>query len=175
MKRKQVIAAGLIALIMTGAAGCGSSQDAQQDVVPFSMEGKTDEETIPQTQADEIIKDTPETAILDSGSSQDTEIIGGKVRSVAQDSFVISRTLYDDSDASMVIMPEPGSPEEELVTVRCADTTVFELWVIHGGGAGIDTAQAAFSDIEEDSGLEAFGHFDGEEFVAEKVVIEIYK
>ncbi|MDE7206760.1 MAG: hypothetical protein K2N90_06325 [Lachnospiraceae bacterium] len=112
---------------------------------------------------------------MDNGSSQDTEIIGGKVRSVAQDSFVISRTLYDDSDNSMVIMPEPGSPEEELVTVRCADTTVFERWIIQGGGAGIDTEQAVFSDIEEGGGLEAFGHFDGEEFVAEKVVIEIYK
>ena len=175
MKTKQAIAAGLIALIITGAAGCGSSQDTQQEVVPFSVEGKTDEETIPQTQADEIKNDMPETAILDSGSSQDTEIIGGKVRSVAQDSFVISRTLYEDSDNSMVILPEPGSPGEELVTVRCEDTTVFERWIIQGGGAGIDTEQAVFSDIEEGSGLEAFGHFDGEEFVAEKVVIEIYQ
>ena len=105
--------------------------------------------------------------------SQDAEIIGGKVRSVSFDNIVISRTLIDEE--CMVTMPEAGSADEQLVTVCCTASTVFELWTIQGGGAGIDTKGASFSDIGEGSGIEAEGHFEGEEFIADKVIIEIYK
>lgn len=110
-------------------------------------------------------------SVPDNG--QTSEIIGGKVRSVTQDSFVISRTLVDEN--GFVTMPEAGSPEEQLVTIRCTDETVYELWKIQGGGAGIETSGAAFSDIKEGTGLEAEGYFDGEEFTAEKIIIEIYE
>ena len=100
--------------------------------------------------------------------------IGGKVRSIAQDSFVLSRTLIDD-DGMIIAMPEAGSPEEELVTIRCTDSTVYERWTIQGGGAGIDKTEADFTELEEGSGLEAQGNFKGEEFIAEKVIIEIYE
>ena len=105
--------------------------------------------------------------------SQDAEIIGGKVRSVSSDSIVISRTLIDEE--GMVTMPEAGSADEQLVTIRCTESTDFELWTIQGGGAGIDTKEASFSDIDEGSGIEVEGHFEGEEFIADKVIIEIYK
>lgn len=104
--------------------------------------------------------------------------IGGKVRSVSRDSFVLSRTLWEDSadgQGSFVVMPEAGSPEEELVTVRFADSAVFERWTIQGGGADIKKEEASFSEIQEGTGLEAQGFFDGEEFLAEKVIIEIYE
>lgn len=105
--------------------------------------------------------------------SQDAEIIGGKVRSVSEYSIVISRTLIDEE--GMVTMPEAGSADEQLVTIRCTESTDFEIWTIQGGGAGIDTKEASFSDIGEGSGIEAEGHFEGEEFIADKVIIEIYK
>lgn len=108
---------------------------------------------------------------LDLGSP-DAEIIGGKVRSVSQGQFVISRTLIEDS---FVTMPEPGSPDEVLVTVRCTDSTIYELWTIQGGGAGITRKDAAFSDIQTGGGLEVTGSFEGEEFVADKVIIELYE
>ena len=95
------------------------------------------------------------------------------MRSIDTDNFVISRTLIDEE--GYVKMPEAGSPDEELVTIRCTDSTVFELWKIQGGGAGIETSEAAFSDLAVGSGLEAEGYFDGEEFAAEKVIIEIYQ
>lgn len=85
--------------------------------------------------------------------------------------------MWEDSDdgGSYVSIPEEGSPEEELVTIHCTDTTSFERWTIQGGGAGITTDEAAFSDIQRGSGLEAEGYFDGEEFIAERVIIEIYE
>ena len=61
------------------------------------------------------------------------------------------------------------------MTVRCTDSTTFECWTIQGGGADIVVGEAAFSDIREDGGLEAEGYFEGEEFVAERVIIEIYE
>lgn len=102
--------------------------------------------------------------------------IGGEVRSVSQDSFVISRTLTEDDGEGMIaVMPEAGSPEEELVTIRLADSVAFERWTISGGGAGIDKAEASFAEVQEGTMLEAQGSFEGEEFVAKKVIIEIYK
>lgn len=49
------------------------------------------------------------------------------------------------------------------------------IWMIQGGGAGIGKASAAFSELKEGIGLEAQGYFDGEEFIAGKVIIEIYE
>lgn len=115
-----------------------------------------------------------------NGTAENSELIfiGGKVRSVFQDSFVLSRTLWEDSadgQGSFVVMPEAGSSEEELVTVRFTDSAVFERWTIQGGGADIKKEEASFSEIQEGTGLEAQGFFDGEEFLAEKVIIEIYE
>lgn len=101
------------------------------------------------------------------------EIIGGKVRSIGDNSFVISRTLIDEDGC--VTMPEKGSAEEELINIICMNETVFEYWTIQGGGAGIEKSEADFTDITEDGGLEAEGYFDGENFMANKVIIEVYK
>ncbi len=52
---------------------------------------------------------------------------------------------------------------------------MYERWRIQGGGAGIDVEKAAFTEISEGIGLEAQGRFEGEEFMAEKVIIEVYE
>ena len=51
----------------------------------------------------------------------------------------------------------------------------FEHWTIQGGGAGITKNDAVFSDIKVSDGLEASGFFDGNDFIAEKVIIELYE
>lgn len=101
------------------------------------------------------------------------EIIGGKVRSIGDNSFIISRTLIDED--GYVTMPEKGSSQEELVNIICTEDTVFENWTIQGGGAGIEKNEADFTDIKEGGGLEAEGYFEGENFIADKVIIEVYK
>lgn len=130
---------------------------------------------------------TPETQTANNETSEngssittipDSTFIGGAVRSVSQDSFVISRTLTEDfEDGSYIAsMPEAGSPEEELVTIRCTDATTFEHWTIQGGGADITRKEASFSDILENEGLvEASGYFEGDTFIADKVIIELYQ
>ena len=77
-------------------------------------------------------------------------------------------TQDSEADAVTPVETLAFGADEELVTIRCTDSTVFELWKIQGGGAGIETSEAAFSDLAVGSGLEAEGYFDGEEFAAKK-------
>lgn len=186
MKRKYAISASIIFLMLALLTGCGNTSESENKDAMLPAAEKADENTeIPDDTTSEIPlsntepdNDSPVTESLsgnDNNVNQESMFIGGKVRSVAQDSFVISRTLYDDEDKSLVIIPEAGSPEEELVTIHCTDSTTFEHWTIQGGGAGIIKKDAAFSDIKEKDGLEAFGYFDQDVFIAEKVIIELYE
>lgn len=170
MKRGALITAIVLAFAMM-AAGCGSGQGADSANVVMSTENDQSDDKQEENNVDvDGQAEGPQADVIE----EDSVFIGGKVRSVAQDSFVLSRTLMDD-DGMVIAMPEAGSPEEELVTVRCTDSTVYERWTIQGGGAGIDKTEADFTELEEGSGLEAQGNFKGEEFIAEKVIIEIYE
>lgn len=198
-QRNCMVMTGMMVFMLAASTGCGSSQTAGKgtgsEVTVMPVEESDREDNTEQNQGDEAKHDVSVNPVPDGGedssnvmansnnedtvdsnsnenSSQDI-IIGGKVRSIAQDSLVISRTLVDEN--GYVTMPEAGSPDEELVTIRCTDSTEFEHWTIQGGGAGIEKKEAAFSDIKEDGGLEAKGYFDGEEFVANKIMIEVYK
>ncbi len=114
----------------------------------------------------------------ESSENRELLFIGGKVRSVLENSFVISRTLWEESkdgQGAMVVIPEAGSPEEELTAIQPVNSAVFERWTIQEGGADIIKEEASFSEIQEGVALEAYGYFDKEEFMAEKVIIEIYE
>lgn len=203
MNRKYLITASIMVLMLATTTGCSEQKTVSVNTA-LTIEDEENEDTILANQSEDTknnISNTPISNNKDDTTSdatdaspksdtnnkapntlpinvnQDTIIIGGKVRSVAQNSFVISRTLWEDSDdgGSYVLMPEEGSPEEELVTIHCSDTTTFERWTIQGGGAGITTDKAAFSDIQCNGGLEAEGYFDGEKFIADRVIIEIYE
>lgn len=188
MKTRCRMAAGLMALMMA-ASGCGNGQEAKghnaeptqqaEENRDIRQQNETEGEEASASKSREAGdgENSGESMSVSStenidNNAQETEIIGGKVRSIAQGSFVISRVLMD---GSYVIIPEAGSPEEELVTIRCTDSTTYERWTIQGGGAGIDKEEAVFTDILEGGGLEASGYFDGEEFVAQTVFIEIYE
>lgn len=177
-QRNCMVMTGMMVFMLAASTGCGSSQTAGKgtgsEVTVMPVEESDREDNTEQNQGDEAKHDVSVNPVPDGGedSSQDS-IIGGKVRSIAQDSLVISRTLVDEN--GYVTMPEAGSPDEELVTIRCTDSTEFEHWTIQSGGVGIEKKEAAFSDIKEDGGLEAKGYFDGEEFVANKIMIEVYK
>jgi len=190
MKRKYGMAAGIVVFMLAAATGCGSGQETERADTVLTSENRADGDTGQQGMGEEgerdaLKNDVPEDSAPENGAPENSSseitvadsdgmIIGGKVRSIAQDSFVISRVLMEE-DSSVVVIPEEGSPEEELVTVRCTDLTTFEHWTIQGGGAGIVKEEASFSDIQENGGLEAEGYFDGDEFVAEKVIIEVYE
>lgn len=201
MKRKCMMATVVLTLMMTAVSGCGNEKDGsgsaavsaeneaaesgndESEAVLDEAEGTEQDETENDgaPESDGTKSKSDEAGSGDKGDdayriSNEGIFIGGEVRSVSQNSFVISRTLTeDDGEAMIAVMPEAGSPEEELVTIRLADSVTFERWTISGGGAGIDKAEASFAEVQEGTMLEAQGSFEGEEFVAKKVIIEIYK
>lgn len=174
MRKKYAMLVGTLALTIAMATGCTNEPDAADKQTIPNTEIKPEETDVQQQgnmeekpQNADTNEDTPT-----EGTNQETIFIGGKVRNVTEDSCTISRTLLDDG---IVTMPEEGSPEEELVTIRYTDSTTFEHWTIQGGGAGIVKREASFSEIQEGCGLEANGYFDEEGFVAEKIIIEVYE
>ena len=162
MNRRYMFAAAVLSLMITAAAGCGNtptaenSSTASPQAVPAaeataedaSQQGQDDggsekdganregaENNGPESTAPENKEAGNEAAGNSEAENPELIFIGGKVRSVSQDSFVLSRTLYEESDGgqgSVVVMPEAGSPAEELVTIRCMDSTVFLRWTIKG-------------------------------------------
>ena len=190
MKKKYVIGAAVLALMAVLTSGCGREPEEKSSIDVFSEEEpgteqmeeagteQTQEEPgTEQTQKVQPEEDGPE-KVQPEEDNPEKILIGGKVRSIAKNSFVLSLTLWEDAEdgkGSTVVIPQPGSPEEELVSVRCGDLVVYELWTIQGGGAGIQKEEASFSEIQEGTGLEAEGHYEGDEFVADKVIIEVYE
>lgn len=203
IKKNQKIHSVVFSVILLTAitlSGCREGQSTDNNSVPTEIiitDNSTDENKTNNGQLDKEAgnQDTENQAINDietenkeaesKGEENQTtnngevinflnnDIIGGKVRSVGDNSFIISRTLIDENGC--VTMPEKGSPQEELVNIICTDNTMFENWTIQGGGAGIEKSEAVFANIKEGGGLEAEGYFEGENFIADKVIIEIYK
>ena len=191
MKRNYAVATGIMVVMLVTATGCGNGKETDMNIKTESVTVIVDENNgkdnrKEQEQKDEAQKDAPESSntddvtgsndniITENSENYTMENIGGKVMSIAQDSFVISRVIVDEN-GMILVMPGEGGPDEVLTTIHCTDSTVYEHWTIQGGGAGIEKKEAAFSDITESSGLEAEGYFDGEEFVANKVIIEVYQ
>lgn len=162
MKRNGVVVTGIMVVMLAAATGCGNGEETDMNI-------ETEAVTV-------IVDETNSSDNVTAGNNESYEMenIGGKVMSIAQDSFVISRVIVDEN-GMILVMPGEGGPDEVLTTIHCTDSTVYEHWTIQGGGAGIEKKEAAFSDITEGSGLEAEGYFDGEEFVADKVIIEVYQ
>lgn len=173
MKRNSAAATGIMAVLLAAATGCGSTKGADRDIESEAVIVLV--EDAPESSNTDDIADSSDNTTVENNESYVMENIGGKVKSIAQDnSFVISRTIVDE-DGMILVMPGEGGPNELLTTIHYTDSTVFEHWTIQGGGAGIEKKEAAFSDIKEGSGLEAEGYFDGEEFIANKVIIEVYQ
>lgn len=201
-----MMATAVLTLMMTAVSGCGNEKDESGSAAVSAEneagEDKAAESRNDESEADlDEAEDTGQSETQNGGAPESDEtgsgdtahpdvnegddtysisgegvFIGGEVRSVSQDSFVISRTLTEDDGEDMIaVMPQAGSPEEELVTIRLADAVSFERWTISGGGAGIDKADASFAEVQEGTMLEAQGSFEGDEFVAKKVIVEIYK
>ena len=191
MKRNYAAVIGITVVMLAAATGCGNEKESDMNIETEAITVIVDENSRKDNSAEQEQRDETQKDAFESSNTDDTTVnydntivgnndnytmenIGGKVTSIAQDSFVISRVIVDEN-GMILVMPGEGGPDEVLTTIHCTDSTVFEHWTIQGGGAGIEKKEAAFSEIKEGSGLEAEGYFDGEEFVADKVIIEVYQ
>ena len=90
-----------MAFMLAVAMGCGNGQEAERTNAVLSEENKVDEGTEPQSQSGEEensipagdISERENDSLVNLNPDNEMMCIGGKVRSIAQDSFIISRTL----------------------------------------------------------------------------------
>ena len=103
--------------------------------------------------------------------SQDTAHLGGKVQAPQADGMTLAQTTLTDEDGMVTLL---DVEEAEKIPVRFTEETKVEHWTIQDGGAGIDMRDAAVSDLEEGMGVELEGYYEGETFVATRVIMEEY-
>lgn len=190
MKNRYNLAAGL-ALLMCLAVGCSEKEPEEaptvsieniQDAGETSGENKSENEAAPdnntQPEEDAGQEEEKENVYKISPNKEGEVSLSGKVRSIGDNSVVISKIFVEESEdgnGSIVFLPGEGDREEELVTVNFTDATEFHHWTIKNGGGDIDMRESSFSEIKVDSGLEMSGYYEGETFIASKVIIEVYK
>ena len=189
MKNRHKMAAGLV-FLMCLAVGCSEKESEEASAVSIENiqdtgktvgENKAENEATPDNSAqpEEDVKQEEEETVYKISPNKEGEVsLSGKVRSIGQNSVVISKIFVEESEdgnGSIVFLPGEGDREEELVTVNVTDATEFHHWTIKNGGGDIDMRESSFSEIEVGSGLEMSGYYEGETFIASKVIIEVYK
>ena len=106
-------------------------------------------------------------------SSEGTEHLGGKVHSVEDDGMVLAQTTVRGVDESDIILVD--EKEAKKIPVKFTEDTKVEHWTIEGGGADIDMKEAALSDLQAGLGVELEGFYEGDNFVATRILIEVDK
>ncbi len=105
--------------------------------------------------------------------SEGTEYLGGKVHSVEDDGMVLAQTTVRGVDERDIILVD--EKEAKKIPVKFTEDTKVEHWTIEGGGADIDMKEAALSDLQAGLGVELEGFYEGDNFVATRILIEVYK
>lgn len=103
--------------------------------------------------------------------AEGTESLGGKVQGPQEDGMILAQTTLMDEDGMVTLLEVKDAKK---IPVKFTADTKVEHWTIQGGGAGIDMQDASFSDLEEGQSVEVEGNFEGETFVATRVIIEEY-
>lgn len=151
--------------------------DEKQDAHPLEEtekeigqeDRKPDAEAAEETEQD---ADETEPAGQTLNRAEGTESLGGKVQSPKEDGMILAQTTVSDEDGMVTLL---NVEDAKKIPVKYTADTKVEHWTIQGGGAGIDRQEASFSDLEEGQGVEVEGNFEGETFVATRVIIEVYE
>ena len=147
----------------------GGKADSQKTSGGTSDEASSQEPTNAAEHMDE------QSASFKLSPSEGTEHLGGKVQSVADEGMIFAQTtvMGEGENARMVTLVDEKDAKK-IPVVFMADTKV-EHWVIRDGGAGIDRTDAALADVKPGQGVELEGYYEGENFVATRILIEEYK
>lgn len=144
--------------------------DEKQDAHPLE---ETEKETGQEDRKpDAEAADETEPAGQTLNRAEGTESLGGKVQSPKEDGMILAQTTVPDEDGMVTLL---NVEDAKKIPVKYTADTKVERWTIQGGGAGIDMQEASFSDLEEGQGVEVEGNFEGETFVATRVIIEVYE
>lgn len=198
MKEKQMAAAiGLVVIVgMTGCVGKEGAQENPQENVSAGAENEQEDQNgsvVPATQEGEWAREEPVSAQEkvnekpeESGGEepiepekegqavailQETAHLGGKVQAPQADGMTLAQTTLMDEEGMVTLL---DVKDAKKIPVKFTADTKVEHWTIQGGGAGIDMREAAVSDLEAGMGVEMDGYYEGETFVATRVIMEEY-
>lgn len=114
----------------------------------------------------------PDAEVADSNSQNAQKLIGS-VKSIGENSIVISRAFEETSN--ILVAPGDGSPDEVFVTVICSDDTEYEVRNVKNGGVNgdsdVDKKSGSFSDIAESAHVDIIGNYKEADFYAAKIII----
>lgn len=183
MKKKWIAAVGLSAFMVTAGVGCGAKeQDSQVAAIEQEpLEDGSEEqnkETEEETGAGAEKESTDLQQETGKPESGETEQLDGNVRGIGDNGIVIIKVRTEELEegVSLAIQPASGNETaEDYVGVNFTDDTTFELHVVKNGGVNPDedvtVKEASISDIVGDMSVTLEGYYDGEVFVAGKVVL----
>lgn len=178
MKNRRILAAlGAVLSMGMMMTGCAGTEDVPQvEVREMSMEEtkQPQQKTDGEEDAEKPKQDDTETG-QEGGQTvnapQGAEYLGGKVQNLQEEGMILAQTTLTDEEGMVTLLEVKDARK---ITVKFTADTRVEHWTIQGGGAGIDMQEASFSDLEEGMGVEVEGYFEGEDFVALRVIIEEY-
>ncbi|MDE5938531.1 MAG: hypothetical protein K2H37_05580 [Lachnospiraceae bacterium] len=151
-ERRLALALGL-ALIM-GMTGCAGKESASEDALAETgVQG--DDETGGGPEDGQKGEDSTNAAVIQESEWEREEPVPASGKE-PEDGMV---TLLEVKDA-------------KKIPVKITEDTKVEHWIIQGGGAGIDMRDAEVSDLKEGMSVELEGYYDGETFMATRVIME---
>lgn len=101
--------------------------------------------------------------------SQGTEHLSGKVQNPQADSMTLAQTTLIDEDGMVTLLEVKDAKK---IPVKITEDAKVEHWIIQGGGAGIDMRDAEVSDLKEGMSVELEGYYDGDTFMATRIIME---
>jgi len=157
----------ILSLMLASLAGCGKTAG---EVTPPAVEPITAE-----PDSDENAEPAPQNNIA---PQSDTEL-EGNVKSIGEDSFVVSQIFTmpseDSEEAEIMIAPAEGSADEVLITVHVSENTLYQIHTVKNGGvngdADVEKTDAGFTDIREKNSITALGYYKDNDFWADNIII----
>ena len=179
MRKKWIAAVGLSVFMVTAGAGCGAKeQDSQVAAIEQEPLEDGSEEQNAETEEETEKESADRQQETGKPESGETEQLDGNVRGIGDNGIVIIKVKTEELEdgVSLAIQPASGNETaEDYVDVNFTDDTTFELHVVKNGGVNPDedvtVKEASISDIVGDMSVTLEGYYDGEVFVAEKVVL----
>lgn len=184
MKRKWIAAAGLSVFMIAAGVGCAKEPDAQTVSVNQESLEDADKETgensaLQEKETDNANSQPGGTIPAADSKSEKTEFLNGMVCGVSDDAIVIIKIETEETEeegVSLAVAPAPeNATEEDYVGVNFTEQTKFELHTVKNGGTNpeedVTVKEASPSDIKSEMIVNLEGSYDGDTFVAEKVVL----
>lgn len=191
--KKNLMAVCVGMMVLVGVTGCAKTVEPSQQTQEETgkepdnaiAQGNQDNETDNKTTQEKTGSETGDNAAEGKGEAEKpedapaqneigfqagTEFLSGKIQSVEEDGMIIAQTtILEDSMVTLV-----DEKDAKKISVKFTEDTKVEHWTIKGGGADIDRKDAALSDLTAGMGVEMEGYYEGEAFVAIRVLIEEY-